>query len=308
LGAKLQIMNKKVLITGASGLVGTQLTAQLIDKGYEVQHVGRRAQAGKIKSFVWNIERGEFDPHALEGVDTVIHLAGAGVADKRWTNARKQEILQSRVKSTELLLNALTKYSHQVACVVSASAIGYYGFGMGEQVFDETSKGGSDFLAEVTRQWEQEVDKISPLGIRVVKMRIGIVLSNQGGALAQMALPIKLGLGSPLATGKQYVSWIHIEDLCAMFIQAIEDTRINDSFNATTDWATNATFTRAIAEVLKKPLFLPNVPAYVLKLLVGEMANMIINGSKVTSQKIQSLGFKPRYPTLMVALNDLLKK
>ncbi len=301
-------MDKKILITGASGLVGTRLTDLLLKNGYEVCHMSRHKKSGPINSFVWNIENGDFDKSALEGVNAIIHLAGAGVADKRWNTHRKEEILQSRVKSTQLLYQVLKDTPNQVETVVSASAIGYYGFYLGEEIVTEQSPTGFDFLAQVTKQWEEEVDKIVSLNIRTVKLRIGIVLSNKGGALGQMALPVKLGIGSPLATGKQYLSWIHIDDLCSLFLMAIKNQYAIGSINAVTDWASNAEFTQAIASALNKPLWLPNVPGFILKLVVGEMANMIINGSKVSSEKAHTLGYNPQYPTLYLALKNLLLK
>jgi uncharacterized protein (TIGR01777 family) len=301
-------MEKKILITGASGLVGTRLTELLVDQGYEVCHLGRSKKSGEVKSFVWNIETGAFDKSALAGVTSIIHLAGAGVADKRWTKKRKQEILQSRIKSTALLFDVLKNTAHGVESIVSASAIGYYGFSESDEVFTEDAESGSGFLADVTKHWEHEVDKFNLLNLRTVKLRIGIVLSDEGGALVQMAMPIKLGVGSPLASGKQFLSWIHIDDLCLMFIKAIEDNRMRGAFNATIEWASNKELTSAIAKVVHKPIWLPNVPAFMLRLIVGEMADMIINGNKVTSQKIQQLGFVPKYPSLQSALINLLHK
>lgn len=302
-------MVKKILITGASGLVGKRLTELLLQKGYQVSHLGRRKRDGNVPSFVWDIEKGFMDSKALDDVDTIIHLAGAGVAEKRWTASRKKEILESRTKSTALLFETLKKEKHILPTVISASAIGYYGFGLSDEVFTEERKPGSDFLAQVTRQWEEEVDKISMLGIRVVKLRIGIVLSEKGGALTEMAKPIKLGVGSPLGTGKQYLTWIHLDDLCEMFIKAIEDQLMKGAYNAVgPEWVTNAEMTRSIAKVLKKPLWLPPIPDFVLKMVLGEMADMVLNGSKIASDKIQRTGFKFKFIKLEDALRDLLLK
>jgi len=216
-------MSKKILITGASGLIGSRLTELLLQKGYQVSHLGRSKKTGSVPSFIWDVDKGVLDQQALEGVDTIIHLAGAGVADKRWTESRKKEILESRTKSSLLLYNTLANTNHTVKSVVSASAIGYYGFGFGEEVFTEVSQPGNDYLAQVVKEWEESVDKISSLNLRLVKLRIGIVLSDKGGALVEMAKPIRLGIGAALGTGKQYLSWIHLDDLCAMFIKAVED-------------------------------------------------------------------------------------
>ena len=300
-------MVKKILITGASGLVGTRLTALLLQKGYQVFHLGRSERKDSIPSFVWDVEKGTIDSQALVGIDGIIHLAGAGVADKRWTPSRKKEILDSRVKSSVLLFNSLKKERHTVRCFVSASAVGYYGFGLSDEVFTENSKPGSDFLAQVTRQWEEEVDKISSLGIRVVKLRIGIVLSDKGGALAEMVKPIKAGFGAALGSGKQYLTWIHLDDLCQMFISAVEDQSMNGVFNAVgPEWVSNEEMTKAIAKAIKKPLWLPAVPNFVMKIVLGEMAAMVLYGSKISSDKIQKTGFKFRFTKLDDALKDLM--
>ncbi len=301
-------MIHKILITGASGLVGTHLTELLLQKGHQVSHLGRRKQRGNVPSFVWDIEHISLDIEALNGVDTIINLAGAGVADKRWTAQRKKEILESRKYSTQLLFETLKNQKHSVKTLVGASAIGYYGFGMGDEVFTEESRAGNDFLARVTKQWEEETDLISSLGVRIVKLRIGIVLSEKGGALVEMAKPIRLGVGSPLGTGKQYLSWIHIDDLCAMFIKSTEDEKMQGAYNATRDWLSNADLTKAIAHVLKKPLWLPNVPSFVMKIILGEMAGMVLNGSKVSSEKIQKAGFQFKYDELEGALRNLLRE
>jgi len=301
-------MSKKILITGASGLIGSRLTEMLLQKGYQVSHLGRTKKNGSVKSFVWDVDKGELDKEALAGVDTIIHLAGAGVADKRWNEKRKKEILESRTKSSALLYEILKKGNHSVKAVVSASAIGYYGFCLDERIFTEDSEPGTDYLAQVTKAWEASVDKISSLNIRVAKLRIGIVLSEKGGALAEMAKPVRFGVGAALGTGKQYLSWIHIDDLCAMFIKAVEDEHMHGAYNAVCDWVTNEAMTKSIASVLKKPLLLPPVPGFMMKLIVGEMAVIVVNGSKVSSEKIRKTGFTFQYPELSVALNELLKR
>lgn len=299
-------MNKKILITGASGLVGAQVTEMLLQKGYSVVHVGRTKRAGKIPAFVWNVNSGEFDAEALQGVSTIINLAGAGIADKRWTESRKRELLESRTKSVALLCDALRKHQHEVTTVVSASAIGYYGFGFNDEIFTEQDKPGIDFLATLTQQWEAETDKLQSLNIRVVKLRLGIVLSAKGGALPEMAKPVRWFVGSPLGEGTQYLSWIHIDDLCAMFIKAIEDDRLYGAYNAVSGhWVTNAEMTRAIGNVLNRPVWLPRVPGFVLTLVLGEMANLVLRGSKVSSDKIRQAGFEFKYVNLVEALKSL---
>jgi len=302
-------MHKNVLISGASGLVGTRLTEMLMQKDYQISHLSRTNKDGEIPVFQWNVKKGTIDEHAMQGVDSIIHLAGAGIADKPWTAARKKEILESRTQSTELLYNALKARTHQVKTFVSASAIGYYGYSGSGKVFDEESEPADDFLADVVKQWEASVDKIASLGIRVVKVRIGILLSEKGGALAELVKPIKWGVGSPLGSGTQYMSWIHIDDVCQIFIKALEDEKMNGAYNAVgPNPATNKEITEAIARVLKKPLWLPNVPSFILKLILGEMADLVIKGSKVSSLKIESTGFQFRFPEIENALLDLLLK
>lgn len=302
-------MRHKILITGASGLVGTQLSQLLLQKGYEVVQLGRSKKTGSIPSFVWNVEKQEIDTQALEGVDTIVHLAGAGIADKRWNEARKKEILESRTHSTRLLFNTLKQTTHQIKNFISASAIGYYGFEETNDVFTEESSAGKDYLADVTKQWESEADQMTTLGIRLVKIRIGIVLSEKGGALAEMAKPVQWGVGSPLGSGKQCLSWIHIDDLCALFVKAIEDTQWQGAYNGVgKTWATNAELTKVIAKVLHRPLWLPAVPSFVLKIMLGEMASLVLTGSKVSNAKVERSGFTYAFTDLEKAVADLLGK
>ena len=297
-----------MLITGASGLIGTRLTEMLIEKNCEVAHLSRNSKPGKIKSYAWSVENGTLDGRALANTDAIIHLAGTGIAEKRWTQKRKQEILESRTKSTQLLFDCLHNSNRQVKTFISASAIGYYGF-RGNEEFTEASKPGSDFLAQVVSQWEEEVDKIQSLNIRTVKIRTGIVLSEKGGALTEMVKPIKWGVGAPLGSGDQYLSWIHIDDLCRMFLFALENESMRGAYNGTAlEAVTNRQLTKAIAKTLKKPLWLPHVPAFVLKVMLGEMADMVVQGSVVSSEKIRNAGFRLQFPDLDLALSDLLAR
>jgi len=249
---------------------------------------------------------GNIDIRALGQVDTIVHLAGASIAEQRWTALRKKEILDSRIKSTELLYQTLKNNRHNIKTFVSASAIGYYGFGGDAKVFTEEDKPGNDFLAQVTRQWENEVDKMSALGLRIAKLRIGITLSEKGGALKEMAKPIRLRFGSSLGTGKQFLSWVHIDDLCEMFVRAIEDENMSGAYNAVTAWCTNEEMTKAIAASMQKPLWAPFVPSFLLKIILGEMADLILKGSKVSAEKIKQAGYRYQFPNLNEALNNLL--
>jgi uncharacterized protein (TIGR01777 family) len=300
-------VDKNILITGASGLIGTPLMAMLQERGKSVAHLSRTTGTGEVQTFLWDIDKHRFDEAALKSTESIIHLAGASIADKPWTKERKHEILASRIHSTRLLYDNLRKRNHNVKTFVSASAIGYYGFDDNGKVFDEKDRQGEGFLAEVVHQWEKSVDQIATLGIRVVKIRIGIVLSEKGGALKELIRPLKLYVGSPLGSGMQYVSWIHLNDLCRIFVKAIEDHTMEGVYNAVAPHPVpNKEFTHVCADVLHKPILLPNVPAFVLKVLLGEMADLVLKGAKVSSEKIQSTGFKFQYTELEEALKDLL--
>lgn len=302
-------MVQKILITGASGLVGTRLTTLLLQKGYQVFHLGRSSRSGAVPSFVWDVENGTMDVAALKGIDAIIHLAGAGVADKRWNQQRKKEILDSRINSTRLLGRYLRQHPHQVQTIVSASAIGIYGFRDTKTMFTEEGPYADDFLAHVVKEWEASVDQLQSERIRVAKLRIGIVLSDKGGALVEMARPVNWGVGTALGSGQQPIAWIHLDDLCNMFIHAIENNNMRGAYNAANpNWVSNMELTKSIAKVLQRPLWLPPVPSFVLKLLVGEMAEIVLGGSRVSADKILHAGFRFQYETADDAIRDLLKK
>lgn len=296
-----------VLITGASGLIGTRLTQMLLSENYTVSHLSRNEKDGPVKAYVWDVKKSFIDDDALEGVDVIVHLAGAGVAEKRWTPARKKEILESRAKSSALLFNTLKSRPHNVKAVISASAMGYYGMTNDDHVYTEDDPAGTDFLATVTRQWEEEVDKISTLNIRVVKLRIGVVFGEKGSALQPMAAPVKWFAGAALGTGDQFINWIHIDDVCNMFVHAIENPSMTGPYNAVSSIpVTNRDLTKAIAHVLHRPFFLPRVPSFALRLFLGEMADIVLKGSKLSAEKIKASGFKFAHDDLKAALNDLL--
>lgn len=299
-------MATSVLITGASGLVGARLTGILIQKGYHVSHLGRSAKSGKVPSYVWNVDRGEMDSSSLAGVDVIINLAGSGVAEKRWTKERKRNIRESRTGSCRLLLKTLKNTKHQVKTFIGASAIGYYGYNLHENVLAEDAPAGKDYLAGVVVDWEKASDQLESAGLRVVKIRIGIVLAKEGGALVEMAGPVKWGIGSPLASGKQMMSWIHLDDLCNIFVKAIEDSSFTGAYNAVAPQpVTNREMTKEIARTLHRPFFMPSVPAFVLKLMLGEMAEIVIHGAAISSGKIQKSGFVFQYPRLTEALKNI---
>lgn len=304
--AKLNDSIKTVLVTGGTGLVGKELSALLTSKGYTVTHLSRNPTQKHYQTFYWNINKNEIDDEAITSADAIIHLAGAGVADKRWTKQWKDEIYNSRIDSTKLLREKAEKLNPELKHFISASAIGYYGWDTGERLVDETSAKGDGFLADVVDDWERVADTFSDLGTKVSKVRIGIVLSQYNGALVELMKPIKLGFGAPLAPGSQYMSWIHVSDLCGMFEHILSNSK-EGTFNGVAPTPqTNEAFTKAVASHLKKPLWLPNVPKFALRLIVGEMADILVGGNKVSSKKIEDSGFNFQFETLDLALKNLL--
>jgi len=300
-------MKEIVLITGANGLIAKELSKQL-ESTYSVRFLTRKKKYEN--EFEWDIAKATLDERALENVSHIIHLAGAGVAEKRWTDERKKEIISSRVDSAGLILKALQKNNQKIRSFVSASGINYYGTGTTDKIFTEKDLPGKDFLSEVTVLWEQAADEFKNHGIteRVVKLRTGVVLSEKEGALKKMLPTIKAGIGSPLGTGKQYMPWIHIEDICSMYEFTLKNPDLDGAFNAVApEHATNRNLTEKAAQVLKKPLFMPNVPAFILKLIFGELSVAVLEGSRASCEKIKSAGFQFKFPDLKEALKDLLK-
>ena len=299
-----------ILITGGSGLVGTQITELLLAKGYSVSHLSRKEDfSGIVKKYKWDPSSKSIDIKAFENVDHIIHLAGAGIADKRWTDERKKEIIDSRVESTQLLFNTLKTNKNNVKSIVSASAIGYYGFSKVGSSFAENSEPGSDFLAGVTKDWEKEVDEFEKINIRVVKLRIGVVLTSKGGALPQMALPIKLFAGSPLGSGSQIVSWIDLVDLCNLFVFGIENENMNGAYNAVApNPVSNKQLTKAIAKVLHRPVWPVNVPEFMLKIIIGEMQVVVTGSCNVENKRIkEETDFKYIYTDVEESLKHNLQ-
>lgn len=299
-------MYRTILITGASGLIGKALTELLLQKGYDIHHLSRSSSKGgdKIKTFKWDVYKRQIDENCIKGVDAIIHLAGESIAGGRWTGKRKAQIIESRTASVRMLYDLLKRKKHHVQCLVSASAIGYYG-DRGDKLLDEEAGPGDDFLAGVCMQWENAADEGKTLGIRVVKLRTGIVLDKDDGALAQLAFPIKMGVGAPLGSGRQWVSWIHLKDVVRMYCFAFEN-EIEGAFNMTAPYpVTNGELTAAVARRLKRPLWLPNIPDFFLKIILGEMNRAVLGSTKVSDAKIQSLGFRFRFPELKEALRDI---
>jgi uncharacterized protein (TIGR01777 family) len=305
-------MTKNVLITGGTGLVGQRLSDILLEKGYSISYLTRNKKNitplhnPQIKLYEWNIRKNEIEEEAVQRADYIIHLAGAGVADEKWTPLRKKEILESRTLSTQLLVDKINTFPNQVQAFVSASAIGYYGLDTGNAwQYENIESQAKDFLAEVVRAWEGAVFKTKT--VRTVAIRIGVVLSKKGGALEKMAQPIRLYTGAALGSGLQYISWIHIDDLCGIFVKALEDSQMSGIYNGVApNPVTNEVLTKAIGKVLNRPILPLNVPAFALKLMLGEMAAIVLGGNRVSSEKIEKSGYQFKFTKVEEAITDLL--
>ncbi len=299
-------MQESVLISGGSGLVGNILTNLLLEKGYKVGHISRSKSAdNRVETIVWDLKKKTIDIDKVVKYDYLINLVGAGIADKKWTDERKREIVDSRVDALNFLFEIIKNNENHFKSIVSASAVGYYGFETSEHIFTETDSPGKDFLAQTCVKWEKAVFQFDALNIPTSAVRIGIVLSTEGGALKELARPIKLFAGAPLGSGDQYIPWVHIKDVSRQFIYQMENKFIG-AYNATADeHKTNAAFTNDVAQVLKKPLFLPNVPKFVMKIILGERALMVLKGNKISNQKVKKAGFKYEFSNLKNALEDL---
>ncbi len=298
----------KVLITGATGLIGQHLTAQLHDANVDIHYLTtsryKIEQRPNYKGFFWDSKTQEIDVACLEGVSTIVHLAGASIAE-RWTTNYKKVILNSRIKTADLLHKTLSENEHQVKHFVSASAIGAYPSSLTELYTESYPKYNSGFLGEVVEKWESAADRFENLGLKVSKVRVGVVLAEKGGALEQLVKPIKMYVGAPLGDGQQWQSWIHIKDLAGIFRTIIEQ-KLEGIYNAVApNPVTNETLTKESAKVLKKPLILPNVPPFALKLLLGEMAAIVLESQRVSSSKIENV-YNFRFTHLQSALKDLL--
>ena len=299
----------RVLITGATGLIGSEIVKLCNKKDIKVNYLttskSKIVQKENYQGFYWNPKSNEIDKNCFKNVDAIIHLAGATVS-KRWTKSYKKEILNSRLETTALLIDSLKGETHTIKQVVSASAIGIYPDSLinyYDQSFNETS---DSFLGEVVKAWEKAVDGFSELDINVSKVRIGLVLAENGGALQEMVKPIKLGAGAAFGTGKQWQSWVHIHDLANLFLYVLQKNLSGVYNGVAPNPVSNQELTKTIATVLKKPLFLPNIPKFFMKLVLGEMHTILFDSQRVSSKKIEDKGFYFKYHQ-EPALEDLLK-
>jgi uncharacterized protein (TIGR01777 family) len=302
-------MSKSILITGASGLIGHVLTELLLKKGYKVAHLSRDISKPKpgVKLYKWDVSRNLIDKECISNADIIIHLAGEGIADKHWTNRRKEQIIKSRTASIRLIYSLLDKYSHHVDAVISASGINYYG-DQGEKMVNEQAGLGSGFLSATCKEWEQAVDEGERFGLRIAKLRIGMVLAKSAGALPQLAKPIQYGVGAALGSGKQWISWVHLKDAASAFLFLVEN-QSKGVFNlvAPAGPVTNKEMTSAVAKTLGRPLFLPNIPVFALRIILGEMKAMVLDSVKASSEKLIAEGFEFEFPELKMALKEIYK-
>lgn len=303
-----------ILLSGGTGLIGRKLSALLAKQGYNIIVLTRSADksmSDHISYAEWNIKKQTIDIKALQSADYIIHLAGAGVVDKKWTAAYKKEILESRTLSSKLLIDTMRNHPNKVKAIISASAIGWYGPDLNnEKPFTEEDPAAGDFLGQTCLLWEESISAAEQLGIRVCKLRTGIVLSNDGGALPEFEKPLKFGIAGILGSGRQVISWIHIEDLCRMYAYAIENNSMKGSYNAVAPLhVTNKDLILAIARKKRGNFFIPmHVPSFALNILLGKRSIEVLKSTTVSNKKISMAGFTFLYPSIDAALQNLTGK
>lgn len=302
----------KVLITGATGLVGQELVVQCHAEGYDVHFLttskNKLVSESNYKGFYWNPKVGEIDENCLKDVSVIINLAGASIS-KRWTSSYKQEILDSRTDTLNTLYHLLSELpEHQVTSFISASAIGIYPNSLDNYYEEEEISVDNSFLGEVVTAWEHKTNEFKALGLKVSKVRIGLVMSAKGGALPEIAKPVRLYAGAAFGSGEQWQSWIHITDLARMFI-FIAENNLKGVFNGVSpNPVTNNRLVKEIAKILEKPLFLPNIPKFVMQTILGEMSYILFASQRVSSKKIEKEGFVFEYQNICKALEDIYEK
>ncbi|MEJ5961528.1 TIGR01777 family oxidoreductase [Pedobacter immunditicola] len=299
-------MKKHILITGATGMIGKELLKALQKEGHTIAVLSRkRVKIKDVQVYLWDVYRQKIDAGCLDRVDTIVHLAGENVAEKKWTRERKQQIIDSRVLSTQLLYKTIRETPNQVKDFISASAVGYYG-DCGEEILTEEKDNGYGFLAECCEKWENAVDKGKDLNLRVVKIRTGFVLKKDEGGLASMDKPVRFFVGAPLGTGQQWVPWIHIKDMVRIYLFAISNPEMQGAYNACAPYpVTNKTLTKAIAHTLNRPVWPIKVPETVLNAILGEMSTVALMSTNTSAQKLLDRGFTFNFTQLDTALKDI---
>jgi len=301
---------KTILVTGGTGLIGKVLSKALKAQGYSVILLsrGRELPPYYDKVFQWDAINRRFDYAALDGVTDIIHLAGAGIADKRWTEHRKKEIVDSRIAPLQAIREGLAARNQKIDTLVSGSAVGWYGSGTDSLLHVENESAASDFMGETCKLWEDAANAFSDCAHRIVKIRTGVVLDADAGAFPSLLRAVKLGFGLPLGTGLQQIPWIHRDDIVAVFMSALDNTAYSGPINATaTENCSNGTFTKALCRETNRPFWPFSVPSVFLRVLFGEMADVVLHGSRISNEKLRGLGFTFMYTELSDALRDLLK-
>ena len=302
-------MKKNVLITGGTGFVGRSLTDLLLRNSFSVSILSRSKRQNKkdISYYIWDIKNQTIEDAAVNNADYIIHLAGENIAGERWTEKRKKAIVASREDSIKLIRNVLAKQNHKVSAFISASAIGIYGAINGEAICKESTPPASDFLGRTCQIWEAAVDTIGQLGIRTVKVRTGLVLGEGDGLIKKLKPIFKYRLGAPLGSGKQYMPWIYIDDLCEIYLKAINDDTVRGPYNAAIqDDTDNIAFSRTFAAVYGYKMWLPHVPAAIIKLGMGQMSKIVLTGRRISSEKIRKTGFTFKITDIEEALRKVI--
>jgi len=294
-----------ILLTGGSGLIGSELTKILIKNGHQVRILTREKEI-EHPFYHWNKDK--IDEKVFENLDGIIHLAGSLIA-KRWTNSYKKEIFSSRVDTANLLFEYVKKLNIDLKFFISASGTGYYGQITSDKIFKESDEPNIDFLGKVCVAWENAAYQFEKIGARVVCLRTSFVLSKNGEGFKLLKKTIQLGVGANLSDGKQWMPWIHITDLIQLYAEAVSNDKIKGSYNASSpQYINHSEFNHTLARKMNKPFFMPNIPAFVMKLALGEMSSLVLNGSRIDATKIKETGFKFQYPTLEKALEELIEK
>lgn len=305
------MMKKNVLITGGTGFVGKHLTQLLIANGYSVSILSRNKKKNTeaVFYYTWDVEKQTIDDEAVQKADYVIHLAGENIAGKRWSSKRKEAILSSRVLSAQLIYDTVQKSDKKPQAFISASAVGIYGAINGRAICTEDMQPANDFLGLTCQKWEAAAKPFEKIGIRTVKIRTGLVLGKNEGLLAKLSPVFKLRLGSALGSGKQFMPWIHIDDLCNMYLEALINPMMSGAYNAViTDDTNNELFSKTLAKMYGYSIWLPNVPAFLIQLVLGEMAKLLLTGRRISNTKISELGFQFQYQNLEPTLKECLSK
>jgi len=303
------MITKKILITGGSGLIGKELIKLLLQKNYEVAVLSRNdIKISGVKTFIWDYKKQIIDEEAIKFADIIIHLVGENISQKRWSKKQKSKIIESRTETTKLIFETAKKLNKKFDAFISSSAIGIYGAITSEKIFTENDIPANDFLGKTVFLWEKEVDKFEKISDKIVKLRLGVVLTKKGGALLKLLKITKLGISSPIGSGKQYMPWIALDDLCNLFLFSVENQNISGTLNAVNpEFITNKTFTKTLSKKLNRKIIFPNIPAFILKLVFGEMANILLTGSRISAEKILQTGFKFKNNNFEMFLENELK-